>query len=71
LLAEARRRYLPQMAVIQIADAASRDYFAPRHAVIENLPAQPAEPTAYLCENFACRLPVTKPGDLREIISSL
>jgi len=53
------------------ADAASRDYFATRHAVIENLPAECAEPTAYLCENFACRLPVTKPEVLREIISSL
>ena len=71
LLAVARRRYLPQMVVIQIADEDSRDYFAPRHAVIENLPAQAAEPTAYLCENFACRLPVTKPENLREIISSL
>jgi len=71
LLAEARRRYLPHMVVIQIADTDSRDYFAPRHAVIENLPAQPAEPTAYLCENYACRPPVTKPEDLREIISSL
>jgi len=71
LLAEARRRYLPQMVVIQIADKDSRDYFAPRHVVIENLPAQAAAPTAYLCENFTCRLPVTQPEDLREIISSL
>ena len=39
LLAEVRRRYLPQLVVIRIADAASRDDFAPRHAVIENLPA--------------------------------
>jgi uncharacterized protein YyaL (SSP411 family) len=71
LLAEARRRYLPQMIVIQIADTASRDYFAPRHAVIENLPAKAAEPTAYLCENFACRLPVTQPEELRKIISQV
>jgi uncharacterized protein len=71
LLVEARRRYLPQMVVICIADKDSRDYFAPRHAVVENLPAQSAEPTAYLCENFACRLPVTKPDDLRKIMASL
>jgi uncharacterized protein YyaL (SSP411 family) len=71
LLAEARRRYLPQMVVIRIADEESRAYFGPRHAVIDNLPAQAAEPTAYLCENFACRLPVTKPEALREIISRL
>ncbi len=71
LLAEARRRYLPQMVVILIADKASRDYFAPRHTVIENLPDQAAEPTAYLCENFTCQLPVTNPEALREIISQL
>jgi len=71
LLAEARRRYLPQLVVIQIADAASREYFASRHTVIENLPANPVEPTAYLCENFSCRLPVTRAEDLRTILSSL
>ncbi len=71
LLAEAHRRYLPQLIVLQIADAESRDYFAPRHSVIENLPAQAAEPTAYLCENFACQLPVTEPEELRKIIANL
>jgi hypothetical protein len=71
LLAEARRRYLPQMVVILIADEESRDYFAPRHVVIENLPVKAAEPTAYLCEDFTCRLPVTESEDLREILSKL
>jgi len=71
LLAEVRRRHLPQMVVILIADAASRDYLAPRHVVIENLPAQVDEPTAYLCENFTCQLPVTKPEDLRTLLAKL
>jgi uncharacterized protein YyaL (SSP411 family) len=71
LLAEARRCYLPQMVVILIADQAARDYFGPRHAVIENLPEKVDEPTAYLCESYTCRLPVTKPEDLRKIIASL
>jgi len=71
LLAETRRRYLPQMVVIQIADKDSRDYFAPRHTVIENLPAQVGEPTAYLCHDFACQLPVTEPEDLRALLAKL
>jgi uncharacterized protein YyaL (SSP411 family) len=71
LLAEARHVSLPQMVVIQIADAASREYFAPRHVVVENLPAQVAEPTAYLCENHTCQLPVTKPEELRAMLAKL
>jgi uncharacterized protein YyaL (SSP411 family) len=71
LLAEARRRYLPQMVIIQIAEKESREYFAPRHSVIESLPAHVAEPTAYLCENFACQLPVTKPEELRKLLARL
>lgn len=71
LRAEANRRHLPHMVVIQIADADSRECFAPRHTVIENLPAVPAEPTAYLCEDFTCRLPVTDPAQLRNMLSEL
>jgi uncharacterized protein YyaL (SSP411 family) len=68
LIAEARRRWLPQLVVIRIATAAEREYFARRHPVVEKLPEQPVEPTAYLCEEFACRLPVTKPADLRRML---
>jgi hypothetical protein len=71
LLAEARSCYLPQMVVILVADQAARDYFAPRHPTIENLPAQAAAPTAYLCENFTCRLPITRPDELRHILANL
>jgi uncharacterized protein YyaL (SSP411 family) len=71
LLAEARRVYLPQLVVIQIADAETRDYFGIRHTVIESLPEKPSQPTAYLCENFACRLPVTDPAELRKILAEL
>ena len=38
LLTEARRRYLPQLTVIRIADEESRAFFGPRHHVVENLP---------------------------------
>ena len=71
LLVEARRRYLPNLVVILIADAATREYFAPHHPVIDSLPATCEQPTAYLCENYACRLPVTDAEELRGILASL
>jgi uncharacterized protein YyaL (SSP411 family) len=71
LRAEAHRRHLPQLVVIQITDETSRAFFAPQHPAVDSLPEKPAQPTAYLCENFVCRLPVTEPEALREIISAL
>jgi uncharacterized protein YyaL (SSP411 family) len=71
LLAEARRRYLPQLVVIVVHDEASRNYFSPRSFTVENLPATVAEPTAYLCEEYVCKLPVTKPDDLRALLDKL
>jgi len=71
LLLAARRKYLPCLIVIQIADKEARDFFAPYHPVVATLPDRPAESTAYLCENFTCRLPVTDPHELDRLISNL
>jgi uncharacterized protein YyaL (SSP411 family) len=71
LLAEARRRYLPQMVVIVVADQAAREFFAPRSYTIDNLPETVAAPTAYLCEEYTCRRPVTAPEDLHAELAKL
>jgi uncharacterized protein YyaL (SSP411 family) len=71
LLAEARRRYLPHMVVIVVTDEASRKFFSPRSFTVENLPATISEPTAYLCEDYVCQRPVTKPEDLRALIEKM
>jgi uncharacterized protein YyaL (SSP411 family) len=71
LLAEARRRYLPQMVVILIADQAQREFFSPRSFTIGNLPATAEQPTAYLCEEYTCHRPVTKPEELRAALDKL
>jgi uncharacterized protein YyaL (SSP411 family) len=71
LLEVARRRYLPQMIVMVIADEAARAYFSPRSFTIENLPADVSEPTAYFCEDYVCQRPVTKPEELRALIDKL
>jgi uncharacterized protein YyaL (SSP411 family) len=71
MLTEAYRRHLPQMTVILVADEATRAYFAERHTTVANLPEKAVEPTAYLCESYACQLPVTDPAALRQMLAAL
>ena len=69
-----RRRYapcLPQMTVLLIADEETRAYFAQRHSIIAHLPEKVAEPTAYVCENYVCQLPVTRPEALRKLLQNV
>jgi uncharacterized protein YyaL (SSP411 family) len=59
LLAEARRRFLPR-AVVLLVDEPSRSFFIPRLPILADLPSgEPANATAYVCENFACQLPTS------------
>jgi hypothetical protein len=71
LLAEARRRPQPSLVIILVADQAARKFFAARSDAVENLPATVAEPTAYLCEDRTCQLPVTRPEDLRAMLEKI
>jgi uncharacterized protein YyaL (SSP411 family) len=57
MLAAIRRRFLPQTVVMR-AEQTGRD-----------LPAMDGLPTAYVCENFACKLPVTGGKNLAELLS--
>jgi uncharacterized protein YyaL (SSP411 family) len=68
MLAEANRHYLPHVTILLIADPETRDYFGQRHSIVEHLPPAVTEPTAYYCENHVCRLPVTRPEALRELL---
>jgi uncharacterized protein len=55
-------RFLPN-AVVAIGEP--RDEEATEAvALLRDRPQVGGRPTAYVCERFACRLPVTKPGDL-------
>ena len=56
------RRYLPN-AVLAVAgpqDALAREAVA----LLTDREARDGQPTAYVCEHFTCKLPVTTPGDL-------
>jgi uncharacterized protein YyaL (SSP411 family) len=51
-----------------------RRHFLPDTAVMladERYPAIEGKSTAYVCENFACRLPTTDPPKLEELLTNL
>jgi uncharacterized protein YyaL (SSP411 family) len=59
-----RARFLPN-AVLAVADPRDRDA-AEGVALLRDRPQIDHLPTAYVCERFTCRLPVTKAEDLAE-----
>ena len=56
------RRFLPNhvLAVASPDDAEARD----RVALLQDRPQRDGRPTAFVCERFTCRLPVTEPEEL-------
>jgi uncharacterized protein YyaL (SSP411 family) len=64
LIAESRRAYRPHLV------AAASSLPLPPHApnLLHDRPALDGKPTAYLCEGFVCKLPVTDPHELRRLL---
>ena len=64
MLREVQNRFMPDKVVVKIdpADAADSITFASK--VVQS----PGETTAYVCENFACKLPVKTPGELAKLL---
>jgi uncharacterized protein YyaL (SSP411 family) len=57
------REYLPNKVVVLAEDADDSAEFIP---LLRERTLLDGRPTAYVCENFACRRPVTSAEDLRE-----
>jgi len=57
MLSSLRRRFLPNAVVL--------------HASDHEMPAIGGAPTAYLCENFACKLPVTEPQEFENMLNQM
>lgn len=68
LLREVYSRYHPNTLLL-LDDNASHEWLASRLDFIDSLPGQGAAPTAYVCEDFVCRLPTSDPEMLARLLS--
>jgi uncharacterized protein YyaL (SSP411 family) len=66
LRAEVVTRLIPASVTLTAGETS-----AARSALLENRTAIDGKPTAYVCEHYACRAPVTSAAELREQIDSV
>jgi uncharacterized protein YyaL (SSP411 family) len=62
-----RERYLPNVVVAIGPDETALE----GPALLEDRPQVDGAPTAYVCERFSCRLPVTRPEDLAKQLAEI
>jgi len=63
------RRFLPNSTVLLVDDDHSRRTLARWAPEIDTMSQIDGKPTAYVCENYACRLPTNDVGELIESLS--
>ncbi|MBK5293730.1 MAG: thioredoxin domain-containing protein [Acidobacteriia bacterium] len=61
-------RFLPYSIAFLIGNKEDRGFFQPHLDVVESMTAKGGLPTAYVCENYACKLPVNDPARFRELL---
>jgi hypothetical protein len=64
LVREARRKFLPGTVVLAADGASGQAWLAERAAYLREMRPVNGRAAAFVCENFACRLPVTEPSQL-------
>ena len=68
LLAELNRRFVPNKIVLLIADEESRRKLAAFLPVVESMTRHEGRATAYVCENYTCKLPTTDAEKFAELL---
>jgi hypothetical protein len=64
LLAEVRKRFLPETIVLVLDTDETRARFARWNGALAGMTPVDGKTAAYVCENFTCQLPLTTPGEL-------
>jgi uncharacterized protein len=68
LLAALHARFLPNRIVLLVNGEDARSFLAGYLPSVENMAAIGGKPTAYVCENYACQLPVTDGEQFRQLL---
>jgi hypothetical protein len=70
LLTQVRNRYLPHTALAGAASDQAAAENAPDVPLLAERVQMQGRPTAYVCEGFACQMPVTEPDALAQQLAS-
>jgi uncharacterized protein YyaL (SSP411 family) len=68
MLKELHARFVPNKIVLRVTDAASRKVIAGYISVVETMTAKDGKATAYVCENYACKLPTADHKKFAELL---
>jgi uncharacterized protein YyaL (SSP411 family) len=69
LLQETRRHYLPKTVVLLADGGEGQKFLAGKLEEIKEMKPVDGKAAAYVCENFACKAPVTSTEELRKLLA--
>ena len=69
LLAEVHRHFLPNKVLLLADGAEGQRYLGEKNEAIRAMSMVGGKPAAYVCENFACKAPVTDVDELRDLLT--
>ena len=69
LVTEVHRHFLPKTTLFLADGAEGQKYLGEKNEAIRAMSMVDGKPTAYVCENFTCKAPVTDPKALAELLS--
>jgi uncharacterized protein YyaL (SSP411 family) len=70
LLREVHRHFLPGRTLLLADGAAGQKWLGERLEFVRGVGPVDGKPAAFVCEDFVCRLPVTDPAGLRDLLNS-
>src|SRR5947207_3285871 len=70
LLAELHRHFLPNKVLLWADGAEGQRYLGEKNEAIRAMSMVGGKPAAYVCENFACKAPVTDVDEFRDLLTT-